>query len=93
MGKEAPQAEDRLVEMSQGLIGVITFVVEHEAGSGDMIGGLGAEPRKAGRRFVRFRIGGGFPFRRHGAPFPLTRSVRFRRSKPLVIRRLGLRLR
>jgi hypothetical protein len=96
MRQKALQAEDRLIEMKQGPIGVIALVVECAAGFCHVIGGFGAELREtqSGHPPVLWFAGSGFRFRRHGAPFPPhAQHPGFGRPKPSVVRPLRLRLR
>ncbi len=57
MGQEALQAGDGVVEMQQGLIGIQRFVVKHNAGTGHVVGGIGAELREAQDRRLRLVVG------------------------------------
>ena len=72
MGEEALQAEDRLVEMEQSDLRVVTVIEEGYARFGDMICGLRTKLGKAQRRHdfvMRFRL------LLHGGPHRLRETL------------------
>ena len=92
--QETLQAEDRLVEMKQGAVGIAGLVEQRQARLGDMIGGLGAElrQRERGHHLVLRFGGGGFGICVMVPPF------RCQARKPAISQAfnfgpLGLRLR
>src|ERR1700694_2818062 len=80
MGQEAPQAENRLVEMEKRAVGIAALVEQRDARPGDVIGGLAAElrGRHGGHPLVLPFGGGRLRFLRHGCPLEFRAKRRTR---------------